>query len=246
MASAAPLLGQMFVGQMISKIGKDQGWNPMVTAGLGILGGAGVGSAISGGMAASAAQSAGSLAGSTAMSVNPHAGFGIADIAPTRLPYGMSATPHMGMGVLNRPSGILPTPTGGPNSLSYDGPAAMDLDVMPNGRIGRTDNYFFPKGSDAPTYMDSGAQWRKLAGEGTKESWKALWNDKEFATAMGGQFIDAAFAEEPPVQHQATSGGGVSSSPLGSPYQGGNGVSGQYKLTSGMPGRAQGIQWKGI
>ena len=245
MASAAPILGQMLVGQMISKIGRDQGWNPMVTAGLGMLAGSGAGSAITGAQAANAA--AGSFAGSTAMSVNPHAGFGIADIAPTRLPFGMSATPHMGMGVLNRPSGILPTPTGGPNSLSYDGPAAMDLDVMPNGRIGRTDNYFFPQGSDAPTYMEGGRpKWGELAAASTKDTFKNMWNDKEFATAMGGQFIDAAFAEEPPVQHQATGGGGGGSSPLGSPYQGGNGVSGQYKLTSGMPGRAQGIQWKGI
>ena len=71
------------------------------------------------------------------------------------------------------------------------------------------------------------------------------WED--FMKTMGGQVIDSIMAEEPPVQHQATGGGGGGgSSPLGSPYQGGNGVSGQYKLTSGMPGRAQGIQWKGI
>ena len=69
---------------------------------------------------------------------------------------------------------------------------------------------------------------------------------EQFMKAMGGQVIDSIMAEEPPVQHQATGGGGGGSSPLGSPYQGGNGVSGQYKLTSGMPGRAQGIQWKGI
>ena len=228
MASAAPLLGQMFVGQMISKIGRDQGWNPMVTAGLGILGGAGVGSAISGGMSAASAAGAGSVNAGISQGGSI---FGAAGSTPS---------------IMAPVSGV--SSWGVPNSALTLGPRATV-----SGGLGGS---LFPNGTNAATATLGGvsqasplleSSFGSMAAAGTKEAWKALWNDKEFATAMGSQFIDAAFAEEPPVQHQATGGGGGGgSSPLGSPYQGGNGVSGQYKLTSGMPGRAQGIQWKGI
>jgi hypothetical protein len=247
MASAAPILGQMLVSTAISKIGQNQGWHPALTAGLGILGGAGVGSAITGGMAASAAQGAGSLAGSTAMSVNPHAGFGIADIAQTRFPFGMSATPHRGMGVLNEARGTLPYPGDGAIGLSgYDGPIGFDVgDGQPLGRIGKPANQFFPpEQSGAPTYMDKGQQWRSLALDGAKDKWTSMWADKKFATSMGSTFIEGMFADEPKKQPigGGGGGGGGGSAPA---YQGG-GAGGQYQVVGGFPGRAAGPQWKEI
>ena len=248
MASAAPLLGQMFVGQMISKIGKDQGWNPMVTAGLGILGGAGVGSAISGGMAASAAQSAGSFAGSTALSVNPHAGLAANAFTPiprVNFPSGMSATPHRGLDVLNSAAGV--RPINNYNHQFSDGPIGMDKFARktPLPKIGRSSNHgiLFPEVSDAPTYMDKGQQWRSLALDGTKDAWTNLWADEEFAVSMGSTFIDGMFAEQPRKQPigGGGGGGGGGSAPA---YQGGGG--GQYQVVGGFPGRATGPQWKEI
>ena len=185
MASAAPILGQMLVGQVVSRIGENQGWNPMVTAGLGMLAGSATGSGLTGAMATRSASQPGGL-----LWQSPDA-FGAFDTA--NVPY------------------------------------------LSDASIASAANPAFTAPSKGEFMLGA-----------SKDTFKNMWNDKEFATSMGSQFIDAAFKEEPPVQHQATGGGGASSSPLGSPYQGGNGVSGQYKLTSGMPGRAQGIQWKGI
>jgi len=247
MASAAPILGQMLVGTAISKIGENQGWHPMFTAGLGILGGAGVGSAISGGVAASAAQSAGSLAGSTAMSVNPHAGFGIADIARTRLPYGMSATPHVGMGVLNRPSGILPTATGGLSGAfasGYHGPAEM-VDLPVNSRIGMKGNYFSPVGSGAPTYMNKSQQWGTLAADGAKQAWKNTWKDENFIKSLGTTMIDGMFAEQPRKQPIGGGGGGGGGS-MAPAYSAGGAGQGQYKMIQSFPERGTSIQWNEV
>ena len=225
MASAAPILGQMLVGQMVSRIGENQGWNPMVTAGLGMLAGSGVGAGITGVQAAKAAAGAGAANAGISQGGSI---FGAAGSTPS---------------LMSPVSGV--SSWGVPNSSLTLGPSAPVA-----GGLGGS---LFPNGTNAATATLGGvsqatplleSSFGSMAAASTKDTFKNMWNDKEFATAMGSQFIDAAFAKEPPVQHQATGGGG-GSSPLGAPYSGGV-AGGQYKLVSGMPGRAQGIQWKGI
>jgi hypothetical protein len=71
----------MVAGFVVNKIGESQGWDPRMTAVLGMAAGFGAGSLVSAGAAAGssvAASEAASVAGSTATSVNPH---GIANAA---------------------------------------------------------------------------------------------------------------------------------------------------------------------
>ena len=191
MASAAI---PMLIGTGISLIGSKAGWDPRLTALASMAGGGIAGGAMSGAF--------GSVAGSTATSVNPHAGFGIADIAPTRFPFGMSATPHVGMGVLNDARGTLPYPTG-TTPLIYDGPSGFDIgDGQAIGRIGKPANQFLPpERSGAPTYMQGQSGFSKWI---TGPKGKALGAD------MLKTFLDyeIALANEPPQRLSGGGGGG--------------------------------------
>jgi len=226
MASAAPILASMLASKVVGSIGESQGWDPTFTAIASIAAGAG-GGALGAGAAAGAGSS---IAGSMATSVNPHAGFGIANIAPAM--GGISANPHIGMGMRELPAwgratqnphlgifkqagGTVPTPDGGfspqigPYSGGYHGPdPTSNLGGGRNALITQAiPNYWNPPVSDAPTYQaHPDSQERFMTG--MKDSWKNTWNDENFITSLGSTFIDGMFRKDPQPSHQGGGGGG--------------------------------------
>jgi len=221
MASAAPILASTLGSLAVAKIGKSQGWDPMLTGILSAGVGLGAGGLTSGAFANAAAKAV------------PLQASNAADIM-------FKTTPSIAL-----KETITPSLWSGPGAFHDQLPGLSTLSAVNGQPYTPTSisSKLLPTAGGPyqhPSYMDS-----------VKSTFKGMFEEggsgQNFLKSMGAQLVDAALAEDPPVQHPGGGGGGGGgSSPLGAPYQGGNGVSGQYKLVSAMPGRAQGIQWKGI
>lgn len=217
MASAAPIILSSLGSLAVAKIGKSQGWDPMLTGILSAGVGLGVGGLTSAGFANAAAKAV------------PLQASNAADIM-------FKTTPSIAL-----KETITPSIWNGPG-LFHDGIPGMSSFSAANGQLytpTSISSKLLPTAGGPyqhPSFMDSAkSQFKGMFEEGG--------SGQNFLKSMGAQLVDAALAEPAPLQGGGGGGGGGGVS--AGAYQGG-GSGGQYQVVGGFPGRAAGPQWKEI